>query len=60
MWITGVEIGQSYKFAKTVSETDMVLFAGLMGDFSDTHINLAVHAGNVQYWNPHCPRCVDY
>lgn len=39
MSITGVEVGQSYKFAKTVGEADVVLFAGLTGDFSDTHIN---------------------
>jgi 3-hydroxybutyryl-CoA dehydratase len=34
-----VEVGQSYRFAKTVGETDVVLFAGITGDFSDTHIN---------------------
>ncbi len=34
-----VAVGQSYKFAKTVGETDVVLFAGITGDFSDTHIN---------------------
>ncbi|WP_316980452.1 MaoC family dehydratase [Shumkonia mesophila] len=34
-----VEVGQHYQFAKTVGETDVVLFAGLTGDFSDTHIN---------------------
>lgn len=34
-----VEVGQSYKFAKTVGETDVTLFAGITGDFSDTHIN---------------------
>jgi len=34
-----VEVGDSYKFAKTVGEVDVVLFAGLTGDFSDTHIN---------------------
>ena len=34
-----VEIGQHYRFAKTVGETDVVLFAGITGDFSDTHIN---------------------
>ncbi|WP_268799988.1 MaoC family dehydratase [Pseudomonas huanghezhanensis] len=39
MGIKGVEVGQSYKFAKTVGEADVVLFAGLTGDFSDTHIN---------------------
>ena len=27
------------RFAKTVGETDIVLFAGITGDFSDTHIN---------------------
>ncbi|WP_296185709.1 MaoC family dehydratase [Pseudomonas sp. UBA1879] len=39
MGITGVEIGQTFKFAKTVGEVDVTLFAGLTGDFSDTHIN---------------------
>jgi acyl dehydratase len=34
-----VEVGQSHRFAKTVGETDVVLFAGITGDFSDTHIN---------------------
>ena len=37
--IKGVEIGQVFKFSKTVGETDVTLFAGLTGDFSDTHIN---------------------
>ncbi len=39
MAIKGVEIGQEFRFAKTVGETDVTLFAGLTGDFSDTHIN---------------------
>jgi acyl dehydratase len=34
-----VEVGQHYTFAKTVGETDVILFAGITGDFSDTHIN---------------------
>jgi 3-hydroxybutyryl-CoA dehydratase len=34
-----VEIGQHYTFAKTIGETDVVLFAGITGDFSDTHVN---------------------
>lgn len=34
-----VEVGQHYKFAKTVGETDVTLFAGITGDLSDTHIN---------------------
>jgi len=34
-----VEVGQKYTFAKTVGETDVTLFAGITGDFSDTHVN---------------------
>ena len=34
-----VTVGEHYKFAKTVGEVDVTLFAGLTGDFSDTHIN---------------------
>ena len=37
--LDSVEVGQQYKFAKTVGETDVVLFAGITGDFSDTHVN---------------------
>ena len=34
-----VKIGEVFKFAKTVTEADVVLFAGLTGDFSATHVN---------------------
>lgn len=34
-----VKVGDRYRFSKTVGETDVTLFAGLTGDFSDTHIN---------------------
>ena len=34
-----VEVGQRSTFAKTVGETDVTLFAGITGDFSDTHVN---------------------
>jgi acyl dehydratase len=34
-----VEVGQRYTFGKTVSETDVMLFAGITGDFSPTHVN---------------------
>jgi 3-hydroxybutyryl-CoA dehydratase len=37
--LDSVEVGQRYKFAKTVGETDVILFAGITGDFSDTHVN---------------------
>ncbi len=39
MAITGVEVGQEFHFSKTVGETDVTLFAGITGDFSDTHVN---------------------
>ncbi len=34
-----VKIGEVFRFAKTVTEADVVLFAGLTGDFSATHVN---------------------
>lgn len=37
--LDSVSVGQHYTFAKTVGETDVMLFAGITGDFSDTHVN---------------------
>jgi len=37
--LDSVSVGQHYTFSKTVGETDVMLFAGITGDFSDTHIN---------------------
>jgi len=34
-----VAVGDKFYFSKTVGEVDVTLFAGLTGDFSDTHIN---------------------
>src|SRR5262249_4206988 len=34
-----VKIGDSVRFAKTVGETDIYLFAGITGDFSVNHVN---------------------
>ncbi|HRY24738.1 MAG: MaoC/PaaZ C-terminal domain-containing protein [Geminicoccaceae bacterium] len=34
-----VKVGDRYTFARTVGESDVMLFAGLTGDFSDTHVN---------------------
>jgi len=34
-----VQIGDSVRFAKTVGETDVYLFAGITGDFSVNHVN---------------------
>jgi 3-hydroxybutyryl-CoA dehydratase len=33
------EIGESVSFSKTVSESDVYLFAGVTGDFSPNHVN---------------------
>ena len=34
-----VSIGESVQFTKTVSESDVYLFAGITGDFSPNHVN---------------------
>jgi 3-hydroxybutyryl-CoA dehydratase len=34
-----VKVGDSVSFAKTVSESDIYLFAGITGDFSVNHVN---------------------
>ena len=36
-----VEKGQKASFTKTVSESDVYLFAGITGDFSPNHVNKA-------------------
>lgn len=35
------EIGDSCKFTKTISESDVYMFAGITGDFSQMHMNEA-------------------
>lgn len=37
-----VAVGQSVTFAKTVTETDVYLFAGITGDLSPVHVNDAL------------------
>ncbi len=39
-----VSVGQEVTFGKTVSESDVYLFAGLTGDLSANHVNEAVMA----------------
>lgn len=39
MALNGVTIGEHYVFSKTVGEADVHSFAGLTGDFSETHVN---------------------
>jgi 3-hydroxybutyryl-CoA dehydratase len=36
-----VSLGEQVRFAKTVSESDVYLFAGITGDFSVNHVNEA-------------------
>jgi len=34
-----IQIGDSASFSKTISETDVYLFAGISGDFNPLHVN---------------------
>ncbi len=37
--INEIEIGESASFSKTITETDITLFAGITGDFNPMHTN---------------------
>ncbi len=37
--IDELEVGQTASFTKTVSESDVYLFAGITGDFNPAHVN---------------------
>lgn len=37
--IDQLQVGETAQFSKTVSETDVYLFAGISGDFNPAHIN---------------------
>ena len=39
--INEMKIGDFAEFSKTVSETDIYLFAGIVGDFNPAHVNEA-------------------
>ncbi|QCK84912.1 MaoC family dehydratase [Phreatobacter aquaticus] len=41
MSTTFLTIGETATFAKTITETDLVLFSGLTGDFDPIHVNEA-------------------
>jgi acyl dehydratase len=41
MSATFLTIGETATFAKTITETDLVLFSGLNGDFDPIHVNEA-------------------
>jgi len=39
MTIQEIAVGQAAEFTKTVTETDVVLFAGITGDFNPAHVD---------------------
>lgn len=46
--IDEMQIGDAAEFAKTVTETDVYLFAGITGDFNPAHVNEA-YAGQTVF-----------
>ena len=52
-----LEVGETAEFSKTVSESDVYLFAGITADFNPAHIDES-HAQKT-FLNPHCPRNVE-
>ncbi|CEJ14967.1 (R)-specific enoyl-CoA hydratase [bacterium YEK0313] len=42
---TCLDVGETASFAKTITEADLVLFAGLTGDFDPIHVNADYAAG---------------
>ena len=44
MRIEEIAVGQTAEFSKTVTETDVILYAGITGDFNPAHVD-AVQAG---------------
>ena len=45
--IEELEIGQNATFAKTISESDVYIFAGVTGDMNPAHINSEYSKGSV-------------
>jgi len=46
--IEELHIGQTASFTKTISESDVYLFAGITGDFNPAHVN-AAYAGETTF-----------
>jgi 3-hydroxybutyryl-CoA dehydratase len=46
--IQEIQIGDSASFSKTVTETDVILFAGITGDLNPAHVN-ADYAGKSMF-----------
>ena len=42
-----INLGDSASFSKTVTETDIVLFAGISGDFNPVHVNAEEARGSI-------------
>ncbi len=42
----GISIGDEACFSKTISETDVYLYAGITGDFNPVHVNRVFAAGS--------------
>ena len=56
------EVGQVGTFTKTITETDVVLFAGISGDLNPAHINeveASCHAGG-RGFEPRPPRHLNF
>jgi 3-hydroxybutyryl-CoA dehydratase len=47
LYIEDLKVGQTAVFAKTVTETDIILFAGVTGDLNPVHLNDDFAAGTV-------------
>jgi len=45
--IDKLEVGQSASFTKTVSESDIYLYAGITGDFNPAHVNETYASGTI-------------
>ncbi|MDO9530016.1 MAG: MaoC family dehydratase [Syntrophales bacterium] len=49
--IDEIEVGEKGSFSKTITETDVYLFAGITGDMNPIHVN-RVYAANTQFHKP--------
>ena len=49
--IDEIKVGEKQSFSKTVTETDVYLFAGITGDMNPIHVN-RVYAANTKFQKP--------
>lgn len=49
--IDEIQVGEKQSFSKTITETDVYLFAGITGDMNPIHIN-RVYAANTKFQKP--------